>query len=178
MNLNKIKYPIGRFEPNNNKFDLKYVKKNIEILKNFPFELNDEINILSLNQINTPYREKGWTILQLIHHLADSHSVAYIRCKLAVYKNNISVNDYIPDKWANSIDAKQNNYKESLLILEGLHARWSTFFMNLSEKKFKSRYYYPARKKFYSIYDVLGLYAWHSKHHLQHIKNIKIRMNW
>ena len=178
MNLDEIKYPIGRFKSNKNTFDTNYIKGNIEILKKFPSKLEDEIKILNPRQINTPYREKGWTILQLIHHLADSHTIAYIRCKLAVNQNKISVNDYIPDKWANHIDAKENNYKESLFIIKGLHSRWTTFFVNLSEKKFQYKYYYTARKKFYTIYDVLGLYAWHSNHHLQHIKNVKIKMKW
>ena len=116
MNFDEIKYPIGRFKLNKNKFDTNYVKENIEILKKFPSKLEDEIKILDTTQINTPYREKGWTISQRIHHLADSHSIAYIRCKLAVNQNKISVNDYIPEQWANHVDAKQNNYIESLFI--------------------------------------------------------------
>ena len=96
MNFDEIKYPIGRFKPNKNIFDNNYIKENIEILKKFPSKLEDEIKILNPKQINTPYREKGWTILQLIHHLADSHSIAYNRCKLAVNQNKISVNDFIP----------------------------------------------------------------------------------
>ena len=179
MNIDKLKYPIGKFiYPEDQTYNSEYVIKNIQVLKQFPHQLENEVKSLSKNQINTPYREGGWSILQLVHHMADSHIHAYIRCKYALIEDHFIVNDYSQEDWACLKDASINKYEDSILILKGLHSRWISLFENISKKKFKNKYYHLARKKYYSIYTVLGLYAWHCNHHLEHIKILKKNMNW
>ncbi len=171
--LDKIKYPIGRFEFYKNNIDKNIISKNIKILDLFHNKLQNELEKIPHNHLNKPYREGGWSISKLVHHLADSHIHAYIRCKYAYISDKIKIIDYNPDEWANIDDSSVKNINYSLDIIKGLHKRWVSFFLNLKKKDFKKVYFYEERDKYYSLYNVLGLYAWHCQHHLKHIENFR-----
>ena len=101
--LNKVKYPIGKFEFYDTRdIDKKIVSKNIKILDQFHAKLKSELNKIPTKYLSKPYRDGGWSIYKLIHHLADSHMHAYIRCKYAYISDKIRIMDYIPDEWANT----------------------------------------------------------------------------
>ena len=172
--LNKVKYPIGKFEFYDTRdIDKKIVSKNIIILDQFHAKLKNELNKIPAKYLSKPYRDGGWSIYKLIHHLADSHMHAYIRCKYAYISDKIRIMDYVPEEWANTEDCSFENINYSLIIIKGIHKRWVSFFSKLKNEDFKKQYFYKERDKFYSIYNVLGLYAWHCNHHLKHIENFR-----
>ena len=98
---------------------------------------------------------------------------AYVRCKYAYLSDKIRIMDYVPDEWANTEDCSFENINYSLIIIKGIHKRWVSFFSKLKNEDFKKQYFNKERDKFYSIYNVLGLYAWHCNHHLKHIENFR-----
>lgn len=172
MNENKIqklKYPIGEFikpEP----IEESHLKEWIQIIENLPKELTALIEYLSIEQLNWQYRPSGWTIKQVAHHLADSHLNAWIRFKLALTEDNPTIRPYDEGKWALSSDALENDIQDSLLILKGLHLKWAKFLRNLSQEDLEKTFYHPESDKIFSIKETIGIYAWHSQHHLSHIK--------
>ena len=136
--LNKVKYPIGKFEfYDTHDIDKNKVSKNIKILDQFHAKLKNELNKIPSNYLNKPYRDGGWSIYKLIHHLADSHMHAYIRCKYAYISDKIRIMDYVPDEWANTEDCSFENINYSLIIIKGIHKRWVSFFSKLKNEDFR-----------------------------------------
>lgn len=170
--MNKEQYPIGRFvKPKEATIQL--LKKWISIIRNFPLALKKEIEGLSDEQYNLIYREGGWTIRQLIHHCADSHMNAFLRIKLALTEESPVIKPYYEDKWAELPDAKLFSVDSSMKILFGLHERWAALLDCLESDQFKKSYLHPELKTKVSIWEAVGMYAWHCSHHLEHIKIAK-----
>ena len=117
-----------------------------------------------------PYRKGGWTVRQVVHHLADSHMNAYIRMKLAVTEPAPVIKPYEEDKWAKTEDGKNGSVKTSMKLLSALHARWHSFMASLSEEDLERGYFHPESQKLVLLPEAIALYAWHSQHHLAHIK--------
>ncbi|MEO8794912.1 MAG: YfiT family bacillithiol transferase, partial [Daejeonella sp.] len=126
----------------------------------------------------TPYRPEGWTVRQVIHHLADSHMNAFIRFKLALTESNPTITPFDESLWADLPDGKKSPIDSSLKIIEGLHFRWTALLNSLSEDQFQRTYFHPDHGKKWTLENVLALYSWHSSHHLAHITSLKDRMNW
>lgn len=169
--MEKLQYPIGRFsEPTvyTNEIRLEF----IQILKNAPKEFTDLIYSLSSEQLNTPYREGGWTPKQIIHHIADSHMNSIIRIKLALTEENPTIKPYDENAWITLSDSTID-VESSLKILEGVHKRYVNLIQSLTEEQFKRTVFHPENKMSMSVDYLLALYAWHSKHHLGHIKIVK-----
>ncbi|MDR1876361.1 MAG: putative metal-dependent hydrolase [Flavobacteriaceae bacterium] len=177
MELEKLKYPIGKFNPPQNisQQDLDNWIDDIEILSG---KLNKEIQGLSENQLNTPYRPAGWTIRQVVHHLADSHMNAFIRIKLALTEEKPVVKPYFEGRWAELTDSKNYLVEPSLKILEGVHQRWSSLFKSLSEEDMKRTLIHPGYGKEFQINEMIAMYAWHGNHHLAHITTLKKHKGW
>jgi hypothetical protein len=171
-----LQYPIGKFEWTTTQPSSKEKKEILDVLKNFPAFIEREIVGLKENVLQTPYREGGWTIAQVVHHLADSHSHAYLRSKHALLESTPRINDYEEAIWAKLEDASSSDVSSSILILKGIHKRWVAFFESLSESQFQHEYHHPERSKNYPLHVVMKLYAWHSMHHLEHIRSLKKRM--
>ncbi|MGB2341580.1 MAG: YfiT family bacillithiol transferase [Flavobacteriaceae bacterium] len=172
-----LQYPIGKFEWTTTQPSSKEKKEILDVLKNFPALVEREVEGLKENELQTPYREGGWTIAQVVHHLADSHSHAYLRSKHALLESTPKIKDYAEAEWAKLEDASSSDVSPSILILKGVHKRWVVFFESLSESQFENEYHHPERSKNYPLYIVMKLYAWHSMHHLEHIRSLKKRMS-
>jgi hypothetical protein len=164
-----LRYPIGNFE-----FDKKYTivetRKHIDEIGEFPKILKKIVKKLRDGALDRSYRPHGWTIRQVIHHLADSHMNAYIRMKLALTENTPVIKAYEEQLWAEMEDAKHGSVKISMKLLSALHQRWVDFLLALSDDDLLRGYYNPVSKRTITVQDAIALYAWHGKHHLGHIK--------
>jgi uncharacterized damage-inducible protein DinB len=129
------------------------------------------------SQLDTPYRPEGWTVRQVIHHLADSHINSYIRFRLALTEDEPTIKPYFEDRWAELHDAKTAPIEVSLSLLDALHARWADLLRSLSDADFARKFRHPERGLI-RLDTNLALYAWHSRHHTGHIANLRQRMGW
>ena len=176
MNLEKLKYPIGRYqvEDNINKSSIENWIKEIESL---PQRLSDAVKELKLDQLQTPYRPDGWTVQQVVHHIADSHMNAYIRFKLTLTENKPIVKPYDEKLWAEFPDSKMVDINVSLDLIKALHKRWTTLLKQLTATELEKEFLHPesGMKK---LNETICHYAWHGKHHLAQITSLKQRMNW
>ena len=168
--LEKLRYPIGKFDWNDERSPDVLEKAIVEI-KTFPSKLSETVSALPTKTIQHRYRPNGWTIAQVIHHLADSHMHSYLRFKHALLENNPSIKDYEESQWANLPDASRTEIDYSLNLITALHYRWTLFLRSLTRDDFKKSYYHPERNKNYPLDATLLIYSWHCKHHLAHIKN-------
>ncbi|MBP6825605.1 MAG: putative metal-dependent hydrolase, partial [Saprospiraceae bacterium] len=163
------RYPIGRFEYGKS-YSNEDTKKNIRIIARLPKELKKVLKKLKGGQLDAPYRKGGWTARQVVHHLADSHMNAYIRMKMAVTEQAPIIKPYEEAEWAETEDGKNASVKVSLKILAPLHRRWIAFLESLSDEALDRGYYHPGLKRLVSLPEAIALYAWHSRHHLAHIR--------
>lgn len=166
--IEKLRFPIGKFE-NPSIISEEQIEKWIDEISNLPAELRSATAGLSEAQLNTPYRPGGWTIKQVIHHLADSHINSYIRFKLAVTEENPTIRPYYEERWAECEEAKNADIEVSLKLLEALHQRWVIFLKTMNADDWDKTFFHPENKRTSALKQVAGLYAWHGKHHLQHI---------
>jgi len=171
-NIEKLKYPIGKFEKPSN-ITTAMVAEWITVIEIFPTQLKVEVNGLTEEQLDTPYRPEGWTIRQVVHHLADSHINAYTRFKLALTEDNPTVKPYMEDRWALLSEAKNAPIDASLKILEGIHERWVATMKSMTEDQQKKTFGHPEHGRLFYLDETAGLYAWHGRHHLGHIQLAK-----
>lgn len=120
-------------------------------------------------QLETPYREGGWTVRQVVHHVADSHMNAYIRTRLALTEDHPTIKPYDEQKWATLVDAKTGDPQVSLVLLEAMHRRWVALLKSLSEADFARKLIHPEHGEL-DLNWILGAYAWHGKHHAAQIR--------
>ncbi|WP_416829208.1 YfiT family bacillithiol transferase [Ectobacillus polymachus] len=169
------RYPIGEFQ-----FDGEITAQVIEgwinKIEELPKLLRDAIGDLENEQLDTPYRLEGWTIRQVVHHLADSHMNAYIRFKLALTEDNPIIKTYDEGKWAELPDYELP-VSHSLSLLEGLHTRWVKLLRSLSPADLKKTFIHPDLGEV-SVGKNIGIYAWHGQHHLAHITSLCKRKGW
>ena len=171
------RYPIGHFEPQPNSEMLK--TKWLRDIKYLPADLELAIQSFDEYQLDTPYREGGWTVKQLVHHIADSHMNAYMRFKLALTEDNPTIKTYEEKAWANLPDVSSVPVNVSVTLLHALHRRWLGAIENLTEEEFTNHHiYHPEQKKQISLWYLLGLYAWHGRHHVAHITKLKEQKGW
>jgi hypothetical protein len=167
--LQNLKYPIGEF----NKPDVineSIIKKWIADIENFPQIVETLTKDLTVNQLNWCYRPDGWTIKQLVHHCADSHINSIIRFKLALTEDLPEIRPYYEDRWAELADSLDDTIEDSLTLLKGLHSKWGKLLKSLTEAELNKEFIHPEHGKRFSLKENIGIYAWHSNHHLAHIK--------
>lgn len=176
MDLEKLKYPIGRYQLEDiiNKASIDKWIQEIELL---PQKLSDAVKGLSTDQLQTPYRPDGWTVQQVIHHIADSHMNAYVRFKLALTEDKPMIKPYEEKLWAELPDSKLVDINVSLDLIKSLHKRWSTLLRHLSEEDLNKEFLHP-NSGMKNLKETVCNYAWHGNHHLEHINSLKQRMNW
>ena len=170
------RYPIGKYTAQ--PFSEKQLEEWITDIKFLPQHLEQAILNLDESQLNTPYREGGWTVKQLVHHVADSHMNAYIRFKLGLTENNPSINAYREEVWAEMADSKNLPVNISLTLLHALHIRWVEILKNITVEEFNRTVFHPEHKKELSLWFLLGMYAWHSRHHVAHVTVLRENMGW
>ena len=132
---------------------------------------------LSAEQLETPYRDGGWTVRQVVHHVPDSHLNSYIRFKLALTENEPTIKPYDEAKWAELIDARMAPTEASLQLLEALHDRWTLLLRSLSVNDAQRRFHHP-ELGVVTIDQYIALYAWHGAHHAAHITSLRERKGW
>ena len=174
--LEKLKYPIGQANISANISD-KDIQDWIHILKEFPGRLIQLTQGLSEDQLNTAYREGGWTIKQVVHHVADSHYNSYIRFKWTLTEDQPLIKAYHEDRWAKLIDY-QAPIELSLNALSSVHAKLVYLLNGLSRDDLKREFIHPDGNRSVSLEKNIGIYAWHSQHHYAHIENLLKRKGW
>ena len=176
QNIEDLKYPIGRFEKPE-QFTEALKRDWLTVLQILPSWMDACIENLDEAQLHVPYRDGGWTIQQVIHHLADSHMNAYIRIKLALTEDKPTIKTYDEQAWALLADNTQP-VNISITLLHALHRRLVTLLHTLGDDDWNRTFYHPDRKRDVTVWETAGLYAWHSRHHTAHINGLKERMQW
>ncbi|CAN0600632.1 unnamed protein product, partial [Ectocarpus sp. 12 AP-2014] len=171
------KYPIGRFECPEN-ITNEDLSKWIEVLETLPKRLSALVDNFSETQLDTPYREGGWTVRQVVHHMADSHHHSYTRFKWALTENRPLIKVYQEKEWSNLIDARTAPISLSLSYLTVLHAKLVYLLKRLTPEDMDNSYIHPDGNVNVSVAENIGKYAWHSNHHFAHIKSLADRMGW
>lgn len=171
------RYPIGKYEPQ--PFSIPKKVEWLADLKFLPIILEQSILNLDEAQLQTPYRDGGWTVHQLVHHVADSHMNAYTRFKLALTEDNPVIKPYDENAWTQLHDVEKLPINISITLLHALHARWHEALKYVSDDDWNNRtVFHPDQKKTMRLWYLLGLYAWHGKHHTAHIQSLRDRMGW
>lgn len=171
-----LKYPIGKYivQP----FSEKLLGEWLLDIKNLPQHVENAVLNLDEAQLQTVYREGGWTIHQLVHHIADSHMNAYIRFKLGLTEDNPTIKPYDEGAWALMSDTKNLPINISLTLLHSLHIRLYEILKNMTDADLQKTVFHPEQKKQLTLWELLGMYAWHGKHHTAHITSLRERMKW
>jgi uncharacterized damage-inducible protein DinB len=169
------RYPIGTFERPAS-VTPEMLETALTALADLPTNLRDATKGLDPGQLNTPYREGGWTVRQLVHHVADSHMNAFCRVRLALTEEAPTIKPYDEKAWAELHDSEAP-IKWSLSLIEGLHARWVMLLQSLGEAQWQRTFHHPESGAT-TVQMASLLYAWHSRHHTAHITHLRMRMDW
>jgi uncharacterized damage-inducible protein DinB len=173
--LDQLRFPVGRYTPLENNANTR--AEHIRIIGLLPKRLCAAIAGLSDAQLDTPYREGGWTVRQVVHHIGDSHANSVIRFKLALTEDWPTIKPYDEKAWAELPDSKTLPLDGSLSFITGMHERWVALLEAMSEADFERGFVHPERGK-QNLATALGLYAWHCRHHTAHITALRARNNW
>ena len=176
-NTEHLQYPIGRYSKPD-ALTPGLMQEWIKVLQVLPSWMDTCIENLDEQQLHVPYREGGWTIQQVVHHVADSHMNAYIRIKLALTEDNPTVKPYDEKAWAELADTRLVPVNISVTLLHTIHRRLVVLLQNLQPGDWERTYYHPEHKRNFPVWEVVALYAWHSRHHTEHIRQLRERMNW
>ncbi|HEX4004870.1 MAG TPA: bacillithiol transferase BstA [Acidobacteriaceae bacterium] len=169
------RFPVGKFR--RAEADVTNHAAAIATLSALPEKLREAVEGLTAAQLDTPYREGGWTVRQVVHHVADSHMNAYVRIRLALTEEWPTIKPYNEKLWAELADAHDAPIDLSLGILDGLHARWALLLESLTEEQWQRGYTHPENGR-QTIAEATALYDWHCRHHVAHIVELRKRRNW
>jgi uncharacterized damage-inducible protein DinB len=169
-------YPIGKYEPQ--PYSERQRKRWLIDIQQLPGLLEDAILNLDEAQLHTPYREGGWTVHQVVHHVADSHMNALCRIKLTLTEENPTIKPYKEALWAELNDVKMLPVNVSLTMLHGIHAHVYALLYHATEADWERTYFHPESGKQFTLWHLLGSYAWHGRHHTAHITSLRERMGW
>jgi uncharacterized damage-inducible protein DinB len=170
------RYPVGKFHYEGPPTDAQKQAFLGEIAQ-APANLRAAVKGLSDAQLNTPYRDGGWTVRQVVHHVPDSHLNSYIRFKLALTEDEPTIKGYAEDRWAELADTKGTPVEVSLVLLDSLHDRWVRLLRSLKAEDWKRTFRHPELGPM-TLEKNLALYAWHGRHHVAHVTELRKRMNW
>lgn len=175
--LELLRYPIGRYT---HRTDISHEEtvRNVERIASLPQKLRMLVASFSDEQLSTPYRPGGWTVRQVVHHLADSHVNSYIRFKLALTEDHPTIRPYDEAAWAELPDGKTLDVTVSLNLLESLHTRWVAMLGAMKPEDFRRTFFHPEHSRSFPLDDIVAMYAWHSDHHYEHIHQLALRMKW
>jgi uncharacterized damage-inducible protein DinB len=173
--LDALRYPIGRFAaPADTSPELRAAQ--IMTLRLLPERLAAAVRGLSAAQLDTPYRDGGWTVRQVVHHVADSHAMSYTRFKLALTEDTPAIKPYDEAAWANLADSRLP-VEVSIAMIGSVHARLVALLESLSEAEFAKVFIHPERGSM-TLARNLAMYDWHSRHHTAHITSLRARQGW
>ncbi len=173
--MDDLRYPIGRFQPPSAS-TAEDRAAHIDVLRELPDRLSEAVSGLDEAQLDTAYREGGWSVRQVLHHIADSHMNSYVRFKLALTEFEPVIKPYDETAWAALPDSRMP-VDVSLTLTWALHERWVELLESMSEKDFQKKFSHPERGA-QDLATTLALYDWHSRHHTAHITGLRKRMGW
>jgi uncharacterized damage-inducible protein DinB len=172
-----LRFPIGSFRRPESPLDDSQRRRAIDAIAATPARLRAAVKGLTNAQLEAPYRPDGWTVRQVVHHVADSHMNAYVRFKLALTEDEPTIKPYEEARWAELADTRETPIETSLVLLERLHERWVTVLRSMSDKDFARRLRHP-ETGIQRLDQVLALYEWHGAHHVGHVTSLRERMGW
>ena len=172
-----LSFPIGQFT-SPDIIDKQTINTWIEEIAALPEQMKNTVEGLSEDQLNTPYRPEGWTVKQVINHVPDSHISSYMRFHWALTEPNPVIKAYDQNAWATLPYHDEMPISVSLELLSAVHQRWVYLLKSLTDTDLERTFIHPEDGKVYSLKFLIGMYAWHGKHHLAHIVNLKQRMGW
>ena len=175
--LEQLKYPIGKYERLQT-YTPELLNQWIKVLEALPSWMDACIENLDVFQLQTPYRDGGWTIQQVVHHVADSHINAYIRLKLGLTEDNPTITPYLEGSWALLDDVQDVPVNISVTMLHTIHIRIVAVMKKMNPEDWERTYFHPEHKRSIPLWEMAAMYAWHSKHHTEHIRRLRDRMNW
>jgi uncharacterized damage-inducible protein DinB len=173
--LDDLRYPVGRFAPREDTTSAR--SENIRAIGQLPLNLSAAVAGLNDSQLDTPYREGGWTVRQVVHHLADSHANSVVRFKLALTEDWPTIKPYDENAWAQLPDSKSLSIDSSLTFISAMHQRWVALLESMSRTDFERGFVHPERGR-QNLATALAIYAWHGRHHTAHVTALRARSNW
>jgi hypothetical protein len=174
--MTDLSYPIGKVQIEPNLTSARRAEL-IDQIAEAPMKLREAIRGLNREQLETPYRPGGWTVLQVVHHLPDSHLNSYARFKLALTEDHPTIKPYDEAAWAEMKEARTAEPEVSLILLEALHRRWVMMLRAMTAQEFARAFKHPELGAV-SLDKALCIYAWHGRHHVAHITSLRERMGW
>ncbi|MBC7850930.1 MAG: putative metal-dependent hydrolase [Chitinophagaceae bacterium] len=171
-----LRYPIGKFEPKPYTLDQKRLW--LRDLQFLPGLVEQAIENLDEVQLNTPYRDGGWNVKQVVHHIADSHINAYTRFKLGLTEDKPTIRPYEEAEWAKLDDVSKVPINISITLLYTLHTRWHATILSLTDEQWMRSVIHPEHGKEMTLWYLLGMYSWHGLHHVRHITSLRERSGW
>lgn len=170
MSDEPVRYPVGKFQPKDF-YSPEDITTYIAAIEAAPEKISETFKKLSQKQLDTPYRENGWTARQVLHHLADSHMHAYIRFKWTLTENSPTIKAYNEKLWAETYEIVQDPAL-SVNLLKTLHAKWVPLLKSLKTSDYEKFFIHPETGKQVRLDRLAATYAWHGAHHLGHLKII------
>jgi uncharacterized damage-inducible protein DinB len=170
------RYPLGRFQPPAH-VDPALRASFVTQIAGLPNAMRAAVAGLDPAQLDTPYRDGGWTVRQVVHHVPDSHLNAYVRFKLALTEDGPTIRTYDQVRWAETSEARHGDVEPSLALLDGLHARWVAAIRATPAEALARTFVHPEMGPF-TLDRLLALYAWHGRHHVAHITSLREREGW
>lgn len=171
-----LRFPVGKFSwPAS--VSAAERKDFVSRIASTPARLRAALSGLSAAQLDTPYRDGGWTLRQVAHHVPDSHMNSYVRFKLALTEENPTIKPYDEAAWAGLSDSVETPVETSLCLLDYLHQRWVVLLQGMSEPEWKKTFQHPALGSV-TLEQNVSLYAWHGDHHIAHVTALRNRVGW
>jgi uncharacterized damage-inducible protein DinB len=174
--MDDLRYPAGKFERPES-LDEAQRRALIDQVAAAPARLRDAVRGLSDDQLDTPYRDGGWTVRQVVHHLPDSHMNAYVRFKLGLTESEPAIKTYEEAAWATLPDTPETPVEVSLALLDALHQRWVVLLRSMTDDDYRRTIRHPEWGAI-ALGPMLALYAWHGRHHVAHVTGLRERMGW
>jgi len=171
------RYPVGKFTMPTSALSAAERRELVNQIAATPARMREAVAGLSASQLDTPYRDGGWTVRQVVHHVPDSHMNAYTRVKLALTEEQPTIKPYDEAAWAKLNDVRDTPVETSLILLETLHQRWDTILRAMTDADFERTLLHPAMGVM-TLDGLIAMYAWHGRHHVGHITSLRSRSGW
>lgn len=174
--MTDLRYPVGKFHYEGVSSEAQK-QTFLDDIAHTPAKLRAAVKGLSDTQLDTPYRDGGWSVRQVVHHVPDSHLNSYIRFKLALTEDEPTIKPYAEDRWAELADSRETPIEVSLTMLDSLHDRWVRLLRSLKPEDWTRTYRHPEMGSM-TLEKTLALYSWHGRHHVAHITSLRQREGW
>lgn len=175
--MSDLRYPVGPFV-RRDVLTADERRALIDEIAAAPLRLREAVRGLDDAQLDTPYRDGGWTVRQVVHHVPESHLNGYTRFKLGLTEEEPAIKPYDEDAWSKTAEVALTPIEVSLTLLEALHVRWTLLLRTLRDDQFQRRMHHPEHEGALTIDSLLALYAWHGRHHTAHITSLRERNQW